>query len=76
MTQVQTTNEHVKRRKKGSDQQFKCQFINPINHRKCGLQVRKGMKYCFAHLNKVEHDKNAETKVFRINKKGEKIGRV
>ncbi len=77
MTETQPSNEHVKRRKMESkSQQFKCKYINPINHRKCGLQVRKGMKYCFAHLNKVEHDTNAEIKVFRINKKGEKIGRV
>lgn len=77
---VKSMIEHpAKRRKKvivDNKDMPKCQYVNPKNHRKCGLQVRKGMKYCFAHISIMEHDANAESKIFRINKKGEKVGRI
>lgn len=63
---------------------YKCSFIKPKNNKKCGLQVRKGQKYCFAHINLVGGSENTESSkvsdvesdITRISKKGEIVKRV
>jgi tRNA:m4X modification enzyme len=61
----------------------KCAFIKPKNGKKCGLQVRKGQIYCFAHINygkpndaKTSEVSIEESEITRINKKGDIIKRV
>lgn len=55
----------------------KCSYTNPKkNNKRCGLQVRKGQKYCFAHINKVNEDLPKESEITRKSKKGEVIKRV
>lgn len=63
---------------------YKCNFIKPKNNKRCGLQVRKGQKYCFAHINLVNGKDSSEPSsvsevesvITRTNKKGEVIKRV
>lgn len=62
---------------------IKCSYIKPKNNKRCGLQVRKGQLYCFAHINEANGTKNnpagvssIEAKVTRTNKKGEIVKRV
>lgn len=63
---------------------YKCSFVKPKNSKKCGLQVRKGQKYCFAHINLVSGNggsepskvSDVESDITRTNKKGEIVKRV
>lgn len=55
----------------------KCSYINPSkNNKRCGLQVRKGQTYCFAHINKVESAPQNENEITKKGKNGEIIRRV
>lgn len=63
----------------------KCHYINLKKNKQCGLQVRKGQKYCFAHINiansldDADNSKNVsqiEAEITRTSKKGEIIRRV
>lgn len=88
MTEINNDNElkiEVKNKRQKIDSKpeiFKCNFIKPKNNKRCGLQVRKGQKYCFAHINLINGNGNnksiskIESEITRINKKGEIIKRV
>lgn len=80
----QEKNKRQKINKNNSTEIFKCNFIKPKNNKRCGLQVRKGQKFCFAHINQIE-EKNIlnskevskiESNITRINKNGDIIKRV
>ncbi|GMG39972.1 unnamed protein product [Ambrosiozyma monospora] len=36
----------------------KCEYFNPKRKRRCGLQVRADLKYCFAHMSILYNDTN------------------
>lgn len=58
---------------------FKCNFIKPKNGKQCGLQVRKGQKFCFAHIKLANGEDNKEENdngITKTKKNGEVIKRV
>lgn len=55
----------------------RCSYIHPNkNNKQCGLQVRKGQIYCFAHINKVESSSQKEIDISKQRKNGQLIKRV
>lgn len=55
----------------------KCSYINPKKNKQCGLQVRKGQIYCFAHINsQVNGTSIKESEITKLNKNGDIIKRI
>lgn len=52
----------------------KCQYFDPKKHRRCGLEVRRGQKYCFAHIDLISP--GSQDRLFKIDHDGNKVYRV